>query len=53
MDLENPSNRYLRRSMAEIGLEPAMELDSYLALIELAKAGIGRLCCCPLACWGW
>ncbi|XEI31370.1 LysR family transcriptional regulator [Aeromonas veronii] len=41
MDLENPSNRYLREPLAEMGLEPAMELDSYLALIELAKAGIG------------
>lgn len=41
MDLENPSNRYLREPLAALGLEPAMELDSYLALIELAKAGIG------------
>ncbi|MGL5811834.1 MAG: LysR family transcriptional regulator [Aeromonas sp.] len=41
MDLENPSNRYLREPLATLGLEPAMELDSYLALIELAKAGIG------------
>lgn len=41
MDLENPSNRYLREPLADLGLEPAMELDSYLALIELAKAGIG------------
>ncbi len=41
MDLENPSNRYLREPLADMGLEPAMELDSYLALIELAKAGIG------------
>ncbi|WP_429111523.1 LysR family transcriptional regulator [Aeromonas rivipollensis] len=41
MDLENPSNRYLRDPLAALGLVPAMELDSYLALIELAKAGIG------------
>ena len=41
MDLENPSNRYLREPLAALGLIPAMELDSYLALIELAKAGIG------------
>lgn len=41
MDLENPSNRYLREPLAQLGLVPAMELDSYLALIELAKAGIG------------
>ncbi|QXB54286.1 LysR family transcriptional regulator [Aeromonas sp. FDAARGOS 1415] len=41
MDLENPSNRYLREPLAALGLTPAMELDSYLALIELAKAGIG------------
>ena len=41
MDLENPSNRYLREPLAAQGLEPSMELDSYLALIELAKAGIG------------
>ncbi|MFE8727420.1 LysR family transcriptional regulator [Aeromonas hydrophila] len=41
MDLDNPSNRYLREPLAAIGLTPAMELDSYLALIELAKAGIG------------
>ncbi|ATL92644.1 LysR family transcriptional regulator [Aeromonas sp. CU5] len=41
MDLENPANRYLREPLAERGLEPAMELDSYLALIELAKAGMG------------
>lgn len=41
MDLENPSNRYLREPLAALGLKPAMELDSYLALIELAKAGIG------------
>lgn len=41
MDLENPANRYLREPLAEMGLEPAMELDSYLALIELAKAGMG------------
>ncbi|UBH26544.1 LysR family transcriptional regulator [Aeromonas enteropelogenes] len=41
MDLENPSNSYLREPLAELGLEPVMELDSYLALIELAKAGIG------------
>lgn len=41
MDLENPANRYLREPLAALGLEPAMELDSYLALIELAKAGIG------------
>ncbi|TFF73827.1 LysR family transcriptional regulator [Aeromonas taiwanensis] len=41
MDLENPSNRYLREPLAVLGLTPAMELDSYLALIELAKAGIG------------
>ncbi|MDM5115120.1 LysR family transcriptional regulator [Aeromonas salmonicida] len=41
MDLDNPSNRYLREPLAQLGLVPAMELDSYLALIELAKAGIG------------
>ncbi len=41
MDLENPANRYLREPLAGMGLEPAMELDSYLALIELAKAGMG------------
>ncbi|WP_338892246.1 LysR family transcriptional regulator [Aeromonas rivipollensis] len=41
MDLDNPSNRYLRDPLAALGLVPAMELDSYLALIELAKAGIG------------
>ncbi|WP_323885227.1 LysR family transcriptional regulator [Aeromonas hydrophila] len=41
MDLDNPSNRYLREPLAALGLTPAMELDSYLALIELAKAGIG------------
>ncbi len=41
MDLDNPSNRYLREPLAALGLIPAMELDSYLALIELAKAGIG------------
>lgn len=41
MDLDNPSNRYLRAPLAALGLTPAMELDSYLALIELAKAGIG------------
>ncbi|WP_219615648.1 LysR family transcriptional regulator [Aeromonas salmonicida] len=41
MDLENPSNRYLREPLSQLGLVPAMELDSYLALIELAKAGIG------------
>ena len=41
MDLENPSNRYLRDPLAALGLVPAMELDSYLALIDLAKAGIG------------
>lgn len=41
MDLENPSNSYLREPLAELGLAPVMELDSYLALIELAKAGIG------------
>ncbi|MDF2403682.1 LysR family transcriptional regulator [Aeromonas salmonicida] len=41
MDLDNPSNRYLRDPLAQLGLVPAMELDSYLALIELAKAGIG------------
>lgn len=41
MDLENPSNRYLRDPLAALGMVPAMELDSYLALIELAKAGIG------------
>ncbi|RFS20249.1 LysR family transcriptional regulator [Aeromonas dhakensis] len=41
MDLDNPSNRYLREPLATLGLTPAMELDSYLALIELAKAGIG------------
>ncbi|HGY1052224.1 TPA: LysR family transcriptional regulator [Aeromonas salmonicida subsp. pectinolytica] len=41
MDLENPSNRYLREPLVQLGLVPAMELDSYLALIELAKAGIG------------
>ncbi|MGY3859302.1 LysR family transcriptional regulator [Aeromonas intestinalis] len=41
MDLDNPSNRYLREPLAAQGFEPAMELDSYLALIELAKAGIG------------
>ena len=41
MDLENPSNRYLRDPLAALGLVPAMELDSYLALIELAKVGIG------------
>lgn len=41
MDLENPSNRYLREPLAALGFAPAMELDSYLALIELAKAGIG------------
>ena len=41
IDLENPSNRYLRDPLAALGLVPAMELDSYLALIELAKAGIG------------
>ncbi|MEV3818335.1 LysR family transcriptional regulator [Aeromonas salmonicida] len=41
MDLENPSNRYLREPLAQLGLVPTMELDSYLALIELAKAGIG------------
>lgn len=41
MDLDNPSNRYLREPLAALGLEPGMELDSYLALIELAKAGIG------------
>jgi DNA-binding transcriptional LysR family regulator len=41
MDLDNPSNRYLREPLAALGLVPAMELDSYLALIELAKAGIG------------
>lgn len=41
MDLDNPANRYLREPLAEMGLEPAMELDSYLALIELAKAGMG------------
>ncbi len=52
MDLENPSNRYLREPLAEMGLEPAMELDSYLALIELAKAGIGPVLL-PLACWDW
>ncbi len=52
MDLENPSNRYLREPLADLGLEPAMELDSYLALIELAKAGIGPVLL-PLACWGW
>ena len=43
MDLENPSNRYLREPLAQLGLVPAMELDSYLALIELAKAGIGPM----------
>lgn len=41
MDLDNPSNRYLREPLAQLGMVPAMELDSYLALIELAKAGIG------------
>ncbi|MGY4107520.1 LysR family transcriptional regulator [Aeromonas encheleia] len=41
MDLDNPSNRYLREPLAALGLVPSMELDSYLALIELAKAGIG------------
>lgn len=41
MDLDNPSNRYLRDPLAALGLVPSMELDSYLALIELAKAGIG------------
>lgn len=41
MDLDNPSNRYLREPLAALALTPAMELDSYLALIELAKAGIG------------
>lgn len=41
MDLDNPSNRYLREPLAALGLVPGMELDSYLALIELAKAGIG------------
>ncbi|EPC4025675.1 LysR family transcriptional regulator [Aeromonas salmonicida] len=41
MDLENPSNRYLREPLVQLGLVPTMELDSYLALIELAKAGIG------------
>jgi len=41
MDLENPANRYLREPLAALGFAPAMELDSYLALIELAKAGIG------------
>lgn len=41
MDLDNPSNRYLREPLAALGLIPGMELDSYLALIELAKAGIG------------
>ncbi|WP_434662433.1 LysR family transcriptional regulator [Aeromonas sp. NJAU223] len=41
MDLDNPSNRYLREPLAAQGFEPAMELDSYLALIELAKVGIG------------
>ncbi|MFM5248911.1 LysR family transcriptional regulator [Aeromonas hydrophila] len=41
MDLDNPSNRYLREPLAALGLTPAMELDSYLALIELAKVGIG------------
>ncbi|MGL6317178.1 LysR family transcriptional regulator [Aeromonas hydrophila] len=46
MDLDNPSNRYLREPLAALGLIPAMELDSYLALIELAKAGIG-LCLLP------
>ena len=43
MDLENPSNRYLREPLVQLGLVPAMELDSYLALIELAKAGIGPM----------
>ena len=28
MDLENPSNRYLREPLAALGLIPAMELDS-------------------------
>ncbi|MBR7630608.1 LysR family transcriptional regulator [Aeromonas popoffii] len=41
MDLDNPSNRYLREPLTQLGMVPAMELDSYLALIELAKAGIG------------
>ena len=41
MDLDNPSNRYLREPLAALGLVPSMELDSYLALIELAKVGIG------------
>jgi hypothetical protein len=52
MDLENPSNRYLREPLAALGLIPAMELDSYLALIELAKAGMAP-CSCPPACWRW
>lgn len=41
MDLENPVNRYLVAPLAELGLAPRMQLDSYLALIELAKAGMG------------
>ncbi|MFM4703516.1 LysR family transcriptional regulator [Aeromonas bivalvium] len=41
MDLENPVNRYLVAPLAELGLTPRMQLDSYLALIELARAGMG------------
>ncbi|MCS3453966.1 DNA-binding transcriptional LysR family regulator [Aeromonas sp. BIGb0405] len=41
MDLDNPVNRYLVAPLAELGLAPRMQLDSYLALIELAKAGMG------------
>ncbi|MBZ6073509.1 LysR family transcriptional regulator [Aeromonas schubertii] len=40
MELENPSNTYLAATLEEQGLRPRMQLDSYLALIELARAGV-------------
>ncbi|WP_408069022.1 LysR family transcriptional regulator [Aeromonas veronii] len=52
MDLENPSNRYLREPLADMGLEPTMELDSYLAPSNSPRQALA-LCCSPLACWGW
>ncbi|ENY70867.1 LysR family transcriptional regulator [Aeromonas diversa CDC 2478-85] len=40
MELDNPSNAYLAATLHEQGLRPRMQLDSYLALIELARAGV-------------
>lgn len=40
MELDNPANTYLQARLQELGLPARMQMDSYLALIELARAAL-------------